>query len=99
MATHRFINPSLKSNNDTGFGSNTNTVGGRFINKDGTFNMRKEGLPFWQRFSIYHSMLNLPRWKFAALIFIFYFSINLLFTAIYLVIGFSEFSGTIAHTS
>lgn len=98
MATHRF-NPSLKSNNDTGFGSNTNTVGGRFINKDGTFNMRKEGLPFWESFSIYHSMLNLPRWKFGLIILIFYFSINLLFTLLYLLIGFSEFSGTIAHTA
>ena len=98
MATHRF-NPSLKSNNDTGFGSNTNTVGGRFINKDGTFNMRKEGLPFWEGFSVYHSALNLPRWKFALMIVIFYLTMNLLFTFIYLLVGFGEFSGTIGHTS
>lgn len=98
MATNRF-NPSLKSNNDTGFGSSTTTVGGRFINKDGTFNMRKEGRPFWETFSIYHTMLNLPRWKFAAVIVLFYLGINLVFTLIYVLIGFNEFSGMLATTT
>ncbi len=99
MATHKFINPSLKSNNDTGFGSNTNTVGGRFINKDGTFNMRKEGLAFWERFSVYHNMLNMPRWKFIGVIIVFFFSINLLYSSVYILIGFDEFSGMIAKTN
>ncbi|HWB23974.1 MAG TPA: ion channel [Chitinophagaceae bacterium] len=97
MATHRY-NPLLKSNNDTGFGSNTNTVGGRFINKDGTFNMRKEGLPFWQTFSVYHTMLNLPRWKFITVILLFFFSINLFYSLLYLIVGFGEFNGMIAIT-
>jgi len=97
MATHRF-NPTLKSNNDTGFGSNTNTVGGRFINKDGTFNMRKEGLPFWESVSIYHTMLNMPRWKFATVIIVFFFAINLLYTSIYVLIGYNQFNGMIAVT-
>lgn len=100
MATmHRFINPSIKSNNDTGFGSTTNNVGGRFINKDGTFNMRKEGLPLWERFSIYHSMLNMPRWKFITIIIVFFFTINLFYSGIYLLVGFGEFTGMIAKTN
>lgn len=98
MATSRF-NPSLKSNNDTGFGSNTTTVGGRFINKDGTFNLRKEGMPFWETFSIYHTMLNLPRWKFAGVIVLFYLGINVLFTIIYVLIGVNQFSGMLAATA
>ncbi|HVX49713.1 MAG TPA: ion channel [Chitinophagaceae bacterium] len=98
MATHRY-NPLLKSNNDTGFGSNTTTVGGRFINKDGTFNMRKEGLPVWQTFSIYHTMLSLPRWKFISVILIFFFSINLFYTLLYVIAGFDQFSGMIAATN
>jgi len=98
MATNRF-NPSLKSNNDTGFGSNTSTVGGRFINKDGSFNLRKEGMPFWETFSIYHTMLNLPRWKFATVIVLFYLGINLLFTLIYVLIGVDQFSGMLATTA
>src|SRR5581483_11134373 len=87
MATSKRINPFLKSNNDTGFGTNATSYGGRFINKDGSFNLRKEGLPVWQRFSIFHSMLNMPRWKFGTIIIIFFITINLLYTLIYLSIG------------
>ena len=32
------INPGSKSNPDTGFGNQTN-IGGRFVNKDGSFNL------------------------------------------------------------
>jgi inward rectifier potassium channel len=99
MSTHKFINPGLKINNDTGFGNNANTVGGRFINRDGSFNMQKEGVPFWTKFSIYHTMLNMPRWKFISVIILFYFSINLVYTLIYLLTGASEqLQGLIATT-
>ena len=96
MANHLRINPGLKVNNDTGFGNNASDYGGRFINKDGSFNLRKEGLPFLTRFSIYHSLLNLPRWKFFAVILIFYFSLNLVYTLIYWFIGTDQFQGMIA---
>ena len=33
----------LKDNNDTGFGGNPDNYGGRFVNRDGSFNVRKEG--------------------------------------------------------
>src|ERR1700712_5005718 len=98
MSLHKRVNPSLKINNDTGFGSNASSYGGRFINRDGTFNLRKEGLPFWTRFSIYHSMLNLPRWKFIGVIILFYFCINLLYTTLYLFAGADQLQGLIAST-
>jgi len=60
MALLKRANPFSKVNNDTGFGNNANDYGGRFVNRDGSFNLRREGMPYWQRFSIYHSMLNLP---------------------------------------
>ena len=37
MATRKIIDPNLRMNNDTGFGTNAESYGGRFINKDGTF--------------------------------------------------------------
>jgi inward rectifier potassium channel len=98
MSLHKRVNPSLKINNDTGFGNNANSYGGRFINRDGSFNLRKEGLPFLDRFSIYHNMLNLPRWKFIGIIILFYFSINLVYTLIYLLVGMDQFQGMIATT-
>jgi len=96
MAFNKKIDPFLKINNDTGFGTNASNYGGRFINRDGTFNLRKEGMPFLKRYSIYHSMLTLPRWKFIVTILVFYLSINILFAGIYLLIGIDELQGVIA---
>ncbi len=99
MALGKRINPFSKINNDTGFGNNASSYGGRFINRDGSFNLRKEGMSFFNRFSIYHSMLNLPRWKFITLIVVFYLCINLLYTILYLLIGTDgQFQGMIAAT-
>ena len=98
MAAGKKIDPFLKTNNDTGFGNNASNYGGRFINRDGTFNLRKEGISFINRFSIYHNMLTLPRWKFALLILLFYLIINLIYTTIYLLIGIDQLQGVIATT-
>jgi len=95
MAKGRSINPFSKVNNDTGFGNKDN-YGGRFINRDGTFNIRKEGQGFWQGFSIFHTMLNLPFWKFALVIVTFFIGINLLFTSIYLELGAGQFVGLLS---
>ena len=92
------IDPSLKMNNDTGFGTNAANYGGRFINRDGTFNLRKEGVPFLNRFSIYHTMLNMPMWKFIGLIVITYLSINLIYAFIYLMVGIDQLQGVVATT-
>ncbi|HEY4967033.1 MAG TPA: ion channel [Puia sp.] len=86
----------IKSNEDTGFGTNPDNFGGRFINRDGTFNVKKEGLPFFQRFSLYHSMLNMPSWKFYGTLFAFYLCVNFIFACIYFFIGSSQFQGILA---
>jgi len=99
MSLPKRVNPFSRINNDTGFGSNASDYGGRFINRDGTFNLRKEGRPFWERFSVFHSMLNLPSWKFIVLIVCFFLVINLLYTCIYLLIGTDGLTGMIATTS
>ena len=98
MALNIRVNPISKVNDDTGFGNNPNNYGGRFINKDGSFNLRKEGILFLDRFSIYHSMLNLPRWKFITLIVVFFLSINFVFACIYYLIGPGQMQGMIAKT-
>ncbi|MEP7232868.1 MAG: ion channel [Ginsengibacter sp.] len=93
MAIHKRINPFSKQNNDTGFAGDSNEVGGRFINKDGSFNLVKEGMAFQKRFSMFHDMLNLPLWKFILVIFLFYIAINFIFTCIYLLLGTSQLDG------
>jgi len=98
MASYKKIDPRLKTNNDTGFGPNANSYGGRFINRDGTFNLRREGISFLNRFSIFQRMQTLPRWKFVLIIVLSFITINLLFTATYIIIGISQFTGVIGNT-
>jgi inward rectifier potassium channel len=88
----------LKDNNDTGFGGNPDNYGGRFVNRDGTFNVRKEGVPFYHRFSLYHTMLNMPSWKFFGTLFTFYLTVNILFGSVYYFVGPREFVGVLATT-
>lgn len=92
------INPVPKLNNDTGFSTTGIINGSRFINRDGTFNLHKKGWPFWDRFSIFYTMLSLPLWQFIVTIIVFFFSINLVYTGIYWLIGPDQFTGFITDT-
>lgn len=97
MAVSNRINPYSRLNNDTGFSTTGNINGGRFINRDGTFNLRKVGWPIWRRYSIYYRLISLPLWKFIGIIFLFFIGINILYTVIYLWIGPGQFTGMISH--
>ncbi|HEU0227943.1 MAG TPA: ion channel [Arachidicoccus soli] len=93
MALRKKINPFSHTNNDTGFGSKGDSYGGRFINKDGSYNLHKQGIPLRERFSIYQAMLDMPRWKFIGTIVLCYIIANVFYTLIYLLIGINEFQG------
>jgi len=97
--TRKPINPYLKTNNDTGFGNSVSSYGGRFINRDGSYNLRKEGWSFFRRFSIFHTMLNMSTFKFATVNVIFFLGINLLYTLAYWIIGVEGFTGMVGVTS
>lgn len=92
------INPFSKSNPDTGFGSQPNSFGGRFVNKDGSFNLKKEGWPLLKRVSFYSYLLELSWIKFLGIIFISYLFINSIFTAFYLLIGHDQLRGFLSTT-
>jgi inward rectifier potassium channel len=92
------INPVSRLNNDTGFSTTGVLNGGRFINRNGTFNLHKKGWPFWDRFSIFHFMISLPLWQFITIIVTFFFSINLVYAGIYYWIGPGDFIGFMSNT-
>lgn len=98
MSVFRKVNKKIKSDNQTGFGSNAANYGGRFINKNGTANVRKEGIGFVESISWYHTMLNIPRWKFMTIIFVFYLLVNFVFATIYCIIGVEHLNGISATT-
>jgi inward rectifier potassium channel len=89
MRSHR----NYKNVDNTGFGSNSGVEGGRLANKDGSTNVQKTGMPFWERISIYHSLLRMSRGKFWLMIVLFYTIINLVFAGIYMAIGVDQLSG------
>ncbi|MBI1781844.1 MAG: transporter [Sphingobacteriales bacterium] len=93
MAMFNRINPTSRQNDDTGFSNKGIVNGGRFINRDGTFNLKKEGWPVWDRYSVFHTMITLPLWKFITVIVLFFIVINFLYTFIYFWMGAEQFTG------
>ena len=87
----RFRN--LKTEINTGFGNNSNSTGGRFINKDGRPNVIKRGVGLLDRYSWYHTMLGMKAGRFLVLIFLLYITINLFFAGIYYLIGINHLAG------
>ena len=87
------INKKAKLDNDTGFGANASNYGGRFISKNGDANVKKVGIGFLESVSWYHTMINIPRWKFLTVILLFYFVVNTLFATLYYLIGVEHLSG------
>jgi inward rectifier potassium channel len=71
---------------DLGFGTRiTQQSQARFLNRDGSFNVNRLGLPFLQSLSIYHSMITMGWIQFYAIIAAGYLVVNFLFaTAFYL---------------
>jgi inward rectifier potassium channel len=93
MALLKKINKKAKAENNTGFGTNSQNYGGRFIHKNGNANIQKVGIGFLDSISWYHIMLKIPRWKFFLIIVLFYFVVNLFFATIYLLIGVENLRG------
>jgi inward rectifier potassium channel len=81
------------NNQDTGFGENAAQMGGRMVNRDGSFNIQRLGISVRDRVSSYHSMLTMPRWRFLLVIFVAYFLINCFFTLLYWLAGPSGLEG------
>ena len=87
------INVKAKSDETTGFGTNSNSYGGRFVNKDGSANIERRGIGYFQRISWYHTMIAMNRWKFLSIIIGFYIVVNLIFAGIYYLIGLEYLTG------
>lgn len=88
---------NIKTSQNTGFGTNASSYGGRFINKDGSANLSKKGIRFFESISWYHTFIDMPRWKFLSIITLFYILINLIFALVYTIIGIEHFNGTNAN--
>ncbi len=89
--TKRIINKKADEVKDTGFG--TQSVRQRSVNKDGTFNIERTGLPIIRLDDLYTNLITMSWGKFIPLILLFYIFINILFASTYLIIGVEHLSG------
>lgn len=82
-----------ETDRNSGFGTNANSYGGRFVNKNGTPNIEKRGMHLLRRISWYHTMIEMPNWKFLMILFAFYIVLNFIFAIIYYAIGIEHLDG------
>jgi inward rectifier potassium channel len=75
-------------NRDLGFGA---VVAGesrqRLLNRDGSFNVTREGLGLWASLSLYHSLLTMRWWKFLTVVTLSYLLTNIAFATGYMMCG------------
>lgn len=91
MALRKHINPRSILNADTGFGTDPSAYGGRFVNKNGSYNIIRKGVRFQHRISIFQKMITMPLWKFAVFVLAFFVGLNIVFAIVYYSLGQGEF--------
>jgi inward rectifier potassium channel len=77
---------------DLGFGLGPGA--GRGLNKDGTFNVRRLGLPRFRSYELYHRLITMGGFRFLGLLFLGFLVTNAFFAAIYAGIGMDQFVRT-----
>lgn len=84
--------------NDLGLGGKAASGRVRTLNKDGSFNIRKINIPFFERINIFHALISMSWLKFFSLIIIAYVITNSLFASAFVLIGVEHLTGVDAHT-
>jgi inward rectifier potassium channel len=70
----------------------------RLLNRDGTFNVRREGLRFWESLSAYHYLLTISWPKFFSFVVAAFLATNAFFAVLYVLAGDGALNGTHANT-
>ncbi|MDE3053778.1 MAG: hypothetical protein KGJ70_07825 [Gemmatimonadota bacterium] len=84
---------------DLGFGTVVGAANApRLLNRDGSFNVRRAGLPRFASLSLYHALLGLSWPQFIGLLVGGYLSVNVLFAVAYTACGAAGLGGTPAAT-
>jgi inward rectifier potassium channel len=88
-----------EATSDLGFGSVVvRESRRRLLNRDGSFNVRREGARFWESLSAYHYLLTISWPRFFAIVVAWFLATNALFAVIYVLAGDGALSGVHATT-
>lgn len=96
MSKNRFLHREIK---DTGFSEKVANQGWRLLNKDGTYNVKKEGLTFRERFHLFHWLITMSWGRFLLIMLSTYTAVNFLFAFLYFLVGVTGLSGPEALTT
>lgn len=88
---------AFKEYKDTGFGANDKQQGTRFMDKKGRFKVIRSGLPWLDRWNVYAWMMELSWTQFYVVILSAFIGINLIFTALYFLVGIDHLIGLMAE--
>ncbi len=83
----------LTTDKELGFGTLATDMQGRLINKDGTYNYVRKGLPFSQTFNVYHKLVESSTLQIVTVIFSWYLLMNFIFVGLYYTVGINGING------
>jgi inward rectifier potassium channel len=93
------VNPPAEEPKDLGLGSRVAQQSRlRFLNRDGSFNVRRRGLSFFRSLSLYHALLSMSWTKFTAVLMGGLVAFNGLFAFAYVLCGEGAIHGATAET-
>ena len=84
------LKDKLNEYKNSGFGAKTDHQPERLINMDGSVNVKKTGLRFFDHFSVFHFLVTTNWFTFNILVIVSYLFINILFGVFYWKIGINE---------
>lgn len=85
--------PKQEDFKDLGLGTNAANPNQRLLNFDGSFNLRRTGLSFFERFHFYQNLLAISWSKFIFYVLLFYILENFFFASLYYLIGHENLRG------
>lgn len=90
---------NLISGNALGFGNHPTMNNQRMLNRDGSTNIRRKGLPFFRTSDTYNKLIDMSWTKFLLIVLAAYICLNLLFAYLYVLIGIEHLYGTVGRNS
>ncbi len=84
---------------DLGFGSKVSGQSKRLINRNGSFNVERRGLPLFESLSFYHALLEMSWIKFNGVVLLAYIIVNLFFASLYMLAGVEHLGGITGITT
>ncbi len=87
-----FLRRSAATSDDLGLG--TKDGPSRGVNKDGSFNLRRTGVPRFRPYELYHQLITMSAPRFTLMLLAGNVLANLLFAAVYLAVGMEHFDRT-----